>query len=170
VVRTRVGYSGGAKSSPTYHDLGDHTEAFEIDFDEKVIAYGELVRMWSKQFHGGGWSKQYQHLLFVRDDAQKKIASAETDARAREAIIPFKRFWRAENYHQKYYLRHNAALFRELKKETDDTLADSTLAARLNGFAGGFGTAELLDAELSSYALSPEGERAVRALAMKKKR
>jgi peptide-methionine (S)-S-oxide reductase len=157
------------KESPTYDDLFDHSESFEIDFDPKVLAYGDLVKMWFEQFSPGSYSRQYKHLLFVRNEQQKKVARELTASKAHESIVPYNKFWRAENYHQKYYLRHHEALFRELKGESDSTLADSTLAARLNGFAGGFGTVELLEKELATYHLSPEGEKAVRSLAMKKR-
>jgi peptide-methionine (S)-S-oxide reductase len=42
-VRTRVGYAGGSTESPTYHDLADHTEAFQLDFDPRIITYEELL-------------------------------------------------------------------------------------------------------------------------------
>ena len=37
VVRTRVGYAGGTTPEPTYHDLGDHTEAVQVEYDPTVI-------------------------------------------------------------------------------------------------------------------------------------
>ena len=43
MLRTRVGYAGGTTPSPTYHSIGDHSEAIEIDFDPKVLNYDELV-------------------------------------------------------------------------------------------------------------------------------
>ena len=42
LVRTRVGYCGGTTADPTHHALGDHTEAFEVDFDPKVVSCEEL--------------------------------------------------------------------------------------------------------------------------------
>jgi len=42
VVRTRVGYAGGATKNPTYHQLGDHTETIQIDYDPAQISYQEL--------------------------------------------------------------------------------------------------------------------------------
>ena len=36
VLRTRVGYAGGTKPSPTYYSLGDHTETVELDYDPEV--------------------------------------------------------------------------------------------------------------------------------------
>jgi len=43
VVRTRVGYAGGATENPTYHHLGDHTETIQIEYDPARISYQELL-------------------------------------------------------------------------------------------------------------------------------
>jgi peptide-methionine (S)-S-oxide reductase len=37
VIRTRVGYAGGATPDPTYHDLGNHSETIQIDYDPAQI-------------------------------------------------------------------------------------------------------------------------------------
>ena len=37
VIRTRVGYAGGTTPSPTYRQMGDHTETVEIDFDPTIL-------------------------------------------------------------------------------------------------------------------------------------
>jgi hypothetical protein len=42
--------------------------------------------------------------------------------------------------------------------DTDDFIA-STAVARLNGYAGGYGTAEALQEDLNSFGLSPEGNK-----------
>lgn len=39
VIRVRCGYTGGTKVNPTYYELGDHTEAVDVDFDPKVTEY-----------------------------------------------------------------------------------------------------------------------------------
>ena len=41
VLRTRVGYAGGTTANPTYHNIGNHIEAVEIDFDRSQISYAE---------------------------------------------------------------------------------------------------------------------------------
>ncbi len=50
-------------------------------------------------------------------------------------VITGARFYLAEDYHQKYYLRHHPLMI-ELIKYTPRQLVDSTLAARLNGWIG----------------------------------
>ena len=76
------------------------------------------------------------------------------------------RFWLAEGYHQKYYLRQHAALMREFAAAGygDAQFVESRIAARLNGFVAGQGTAALLSEELPRYGLSPEGQMALRKI------
>ena len=40
-----MGYAGGTKESPRYHDLGDHTETIQIDYDPSRISYNELLKI-----------------------------------------------------------------------------------------------------------------------------
>ena len=54
MVRTRVGYTGGRKKNPTYHDLGEHTESLQIDFDPVRITYADLLA-WSVAGQGDGF-------------------------------------------------------------------------------------------------------------------
>ncbi|MFT5108975.1 MAG: peptide-methionine (S)-S-oxide reductase, partial [Pseudoalteromonas tetraodonis] len=42
-MRTRVGYCGGTKESPTYYSMGDHTEAFSLDYDPARLSYSDLL-------------------------------------------------------------------------------------------------------------------------------
>ena len=47
MVWTRVGYAGGTKDSPTYHDLGDHSEVLEVGYDPDRISFEQLlVEFW----------------------------------------------------------------------------------------------------------------------------
>ena len=43
VVRTRVGYAGGTTADPTYRDIGDHSEALQVDYDPDAVSFDELV-------------------------------------------------------------------------------------------------------------------------------
>ena len=45
VLRTRVGYTGGATEDPIYHRLGDHSETVEMEFDPVIISYEELLNV-----------------------------------------------------------------------------------------------------------------------------
>ena len=62
-------------------------------------------------------------------------------------------FFPAEDYHQKYYLQRHDRLMKRFHEMYPDFrgVVDSTSAARLNGFAGGQGTAALFDEEKAEY-------------------
>jgi peptide-methionine (S)-S-oxide reductase len=154
-VRTRVGYAGGSTTDPTYHDLADHTEAFQIDYDPTRLSYGELLdEIWRSRRGGRSYSRPYMEAVFCADAAQ------EAAARARGITAPIitgARFYLAEDYHQKYYLRHERVLMRELEDYSPRQLVDSTVAARLNGYVAGRGTAAQLREELAGLGLSAAG-------------
>jgi peptide-methionine (S)-S-oxide reductase len=124
------------------------------------------------------WKRQYMSAIFYADDAQRTIAQ-ESKARREEAakrtlyteIAPLDRFWRAEDYHQKYGLRHDRLFMRELAAVYDErAFEDSTVAARLNGFVSGDGDPSVLEAEIDRYGLSPDAQRHLRSIVGSAKR
>jgi methionine-S-sulfoxide reductase len=173
-VRTRVGYCGGTKAAPTYHSLGDHTETTEIDFDPSKVSYAELLDVFWATHNpcARPYSRQYASVIFFHDGEQRRLA-LETKAReeARRGrkittdIVPYERFWIAEDYHQKYYLRGDDELLREFHRltPTNEAFVHSTAAARVNGFLGGHALPGRLEREGPKLGLSPEGLRRLAA-------
>ena len=156
-MRTRVGYAGGSHADPTYHDLGDHTEAFALDFDPSIVSYEELLaEFWdAHRPTRAPYSRQYMAAAFpsaLQLDAA--LASRATIPSAETPVIANARFYLAEDYHQKYYLRHDRLLMAELEHYTPSAFVDSTAAARLNGYIAGHGSRAQLEAELDSLGLS----------------
>lgn len=169
MLRTRVGYAGGTTDKPTYRDLGDHTEAIQIEFDTRRLTYEDLLAVFWKAHDpfARAWSTQYKAVLWTHDDAQAAAAKASLAALAREAdatprteIAPATRFWIAEDYHQKYALRGKRGLLDALLGEgvSDEAIRESTLAARANGWVVGHGTADQIAAELDALEV-PEAAR-----------
>lgn len=169
-MRTRVGYAGGATPHPTYHDLGDHTETVEVDFDPAVITYEQLLEVFWRSHDptSRAWSRQYMAAVFCHGEAQH--AAADTSKARVEAalgrpvrtpLLPAGPFHRAEGYHQKYRLKADRVLMAELARyyRDEDALTDSTVAARLNGYLSGCGDETRLARDLPRFGLSHAGER-----------
>ena len=162
-----MGYAGGTKPDPDYHSLGDHTESIQIDYDPKQISYKELLHIfWSSHNpRSRSRSKQYRAAVFYHNEEQKRLALKTKDEMAVKGkiyteILPLSKFYRAEDYHQKYYLRGNPGIAGELLAVYPEAkeFTDSTAAARLNGYIAGFGSAENLKKEIKGFGLSKEAE------------
>jgi peptide-methionine (S)-S-oxide reductase len=143
VLRTRVGYCGGEKEKPSYYDLGDHTEAFSIDYDPAVLSYAKLLGyFWNgHRCEKNNSSRQYINAVFYRDDTQEALAQNTRDAQGTKVateLIPVGKFTYAEGYHHKYYLTRYTELREFLEQTYPDakSLADSTVAMRLNAYLG----------------------------------
>jgi methionine-S-sulfoxide reductase len=169
VVRTRVGYAGGTTSNPTYHSIGDHSETIQIDYDPESISYAELLEVfWSAHNpHTPSFSRQYRSVIFYHNESQRLQAQQSSEQLQKGGpiyteIVPFSRFYLAEDYHQKYYLRGTKELMGELRMlyPLEQQFIDSTVAARLNGYMGGFGTSAQLERE--SFGLSEQAREYIR--------
>ena len=175
MVRTRVGYAGGSKVNPTYHNLGDHSETIEIDFDPTRTSYRELLDVFwaSHRPVQRSYSLQYASRIFFHSEEQRELAEesralaeVEYGSKVHTSIEPAAQFYLAEDYHQKYYLQGQALLAAEVREIYPDLegFVNSTLAARLNGHVGGRGSREQLDAELDSYGLSEQAVELLRSI------
>ena len=181
MIRSRVGYSGGIKSNPTYHDLGDHSESLQIDFDPARVSYEQLLDFFWKAHDptSRSWSRQYRAALFFHNEEQKRSAEESRDREAarirgkiRTEILPAAEFYPAEDYHQKYYLRQDFVLstdFRQMFPSEMD-FVNSTAAARVNGYIGGYGTITALKEELDQLGLSEEGRKKLLAMGANSRR
>ena len=171
-----MGYCGGDKEKPDYYSMGDHTEAISIDFDPTVISYSELLGYFWKghRCDRNNSSTQYMNAIFYRNEEQQKVAEHTLQIRAAglniepeqvaTKILPVKEFTYAEKYHQKYALRGELREYLNEIYPDAKSLADSTLATRLNGYLGnGFGRnkQEFLS-ELEQYNLPSSIDKLVR--------
>jgi len=170
VIRTRVGYSGGTKASPTYRSLGDHTETIQIDFDPTKITYEQILNVFWNSHDPAGWSwaKQYRNVIFYHNEEQRRTAektrdriAAETGKKVRTDIEPASTFYLAEDYHQKFRLQQDSLLTAEYDAIYPDikNFVDSSAVSRANGYLGGYGTSAQLRREISSLGLSEAGQK-----------
>ena len=126
VKSTQVGYIGGKLAHPTYEevctDTTGHAEAVQVEYDPNEISYDELLKVfWSNHDptslnrQGPDVGNQYRSAIFFHDEEQKKIAqkskeelekSGKFQKRVVTEIIPAPEFYKAEEYHQKYFQKH----------------------------------------------------------------
>ena len=126
VIDTTVGYAGGAKENPTYEQVCSgttgHAEAVEVTFDPKRISYHDLLqKFW--QIHdpttlnrqGPDVGSQYRSAIFYLNLHQKEMAEKSKHKMQKTGLLldqivteisPLTRFYPAESYHQKYFLKH----------------------------------------------------------------
>ena len=119
------GYSGGKTPQPTYEQVcsnsTEHAEVVLIEFDEAVISYEELLdSFWKKHDpttlnrQGPDVGSQYRSAIFYFDNEQKNLAQKslsrlqqKLDKKIVTEITEADTFWKAEEYHQKYFEKHN---------------------------------------------------------------
>jgi len=126
VLTVVPGYTGGSIENPTYEQVcgGDtgHYEAIEVTYDPEYLSYKQLLdifwRMIDPTDAGGQFAdrgQQYMSAIFYTDEYQKKMAQEskkEVAALFTEPIetkvLPAEKFYVAEQYHCKYYLKNEA--------------------------------------------------------------
>jgi peptide-methionine (S)-S-oxide reductase len=154
--------------------MRDHTEAIQIEFDPSVVTYETLLSIFwaSHNPFSKAWSTQYKAVLWTHGSAQAAAAKLSVAALAKKKkrspkteVLPATKFWIAEDYHQKYYLRSRRTLLRALLgvTATGETIRQSTLAARANGWITGHGTPEAIATEVKALKLDEGARKALKA-------
>lgn len=123
VIKTEVGYIGGATNQPTYAEVcagtTGHIEAVRVLYDCAKLDYKALIQYFFEihdptQVEGQGpdVGAQYQSAIFYHDNQQKQIAQEviglleEKHYAVMTKLQPSGIFWAAETYHQHYYLKN----------------------------------------------------------------
>ena len=172
-MRTRVGYAGGTKENPTYRQMGNHAETFQVDYDANLISYGDLLDIYwnSHDPFRRIMSRQYMNMVFVHNEEQERLArntllELEHKGIVYTEIIPFSKFYMAEDYHQKYYLQNNPGLMPEVRSfyANFQDFVDSTAAARINGYVAGYGDRDSLAREIELLGLSSKSQEKLKSL------
>jgi peptide-methionine (S)-S-oxide reductase len=132
VSRVESGYAGGHVANPDYAQVsaGDtgHAEVVQITFDPRVISRDVILQVYftihdptTLNRQGNDVGEQYRSIAFYRDEAQKAaIEKAVSDAgthwngKVVTQVVPFRQFYRAENYHQEYFKLHGTQPYCQL--------------------------------------------------------
>jgi len=123
VLSTKVGYMGGNIDNPSYEQVctnkTGHVEVVQLEYDPNVTSYKELLDyFWKihdptqKDRQGPDIGTQYKSIIFYHDEGQRKTAEKSraelaSSKKIQTEIKPAKKFWIAEDYHQKYLKRQS---------------------------------------------------------------
>ena len=116
------GYTGGAMPNPSYQDVctdrTGHAEAVQVEYDPKQVSYDELLKVFWENHNpttlnrqGPDVGTQYRSAIFFHDAEQEKAAKESMknlqesmpEKKVVTEITPAKEFFKAEEYHQRYF-------------------------------------------------------------------
>jgi len=174
VIRTQVGYTGGTLKNPTYHNLGDHTESVEMDYDPVQTSYSNLLKLfWEHHDPTSKHTRQYMSAIFYHSPEDKQEAEDTMKEHQKKTvrpilteILPAGHFYAAEDYHQKYRLQQHSWLMTQLNIE-DQHLFTSHAVSRLNGYAAGQGSLAVFENEWPLLGVSEEVAEYLRKIVKK---
>jgi peptide-methionine (S)-S-oxide reductase len=129
VSSTRVGYTGGSTSNPTYKDVctdrTGHAEAVEVEYDPATLSYEKLLEIFWENHdptqlnrQGPDYGSQYRSGIFFHTPEQEAEAKASKEKLEQAhrynrpivtQIIPATTFFEAEDYHQQYLEKRGLA-------------------------------------------------------------
>ena len=127
VKKVISGYAGGTVDNPTYKQVcnGDtgHAEVVEIQYDPALISFKDIIDLFwlahdptTLNQQGADIGTQYRSTIMYLNEEQKKIAEASmAEAQKDQAdkivteIVPLKKFYPAEDYHQDYFANNPTA-------------------------------------------------------------
>lgn len=128
VVDAVSGYMGGTSDNPTYKQVcsGEtgHAEVVQVTFDDEEVSYGDLLDVFFGMHNpttlnrqGPDFGSQYRSAIYWYDEEQKAAAEqkiSEIDASGKwpdpvvTEVAQAPAFWRAEEYHQRYFEKNGA--------------------------------------------------------------
>jgi len=118
------GYMGGKREQPSYREVSydnqGEIEVVEVTYNPDITPFGEIAKMFF-EIHdptqmgrqGPDVGYQYSSVIFYNNENEKEITQKLIDIlktrgyKVVTKLLPRTNFYRAENYHQDYYQRHN---------------------------------------------------------------
>lgn len=123
ILAVTSGYAGGQTENPTYDDIctgrTGHAEVVQIEFDPEKVSYDKIVDLFwdahdptTLNRQGADVGTQYRSIILTENNDQERIAKESlTRAQSRFSspivteIVPLKKFYPAEDYHQDFASR-----------------------------------------------------------------
>jgi len=123
VEKVESGYSGGKVPNPSYEDVctgtTGHAESIQITYNPKQIAFKDILRIFftthdptTLNRQGADVGTQYRSAVFYHNPEQESAAKEVIKEINAEKVwkkpivtevVPFKAFYKAEDYHQEYF-------------------------------------------------------------------
>ncbi|MBA4147756.1 MAG: peptide-methionine (S)-S-oxide reductase MsrA [Verrucomicrobia bacterium] len=118
------GYAGGKTENPTYQQISTgqsgHAEVIQIEFDPRKVSFEQLLNLfWNAHDpttlnrQGADTGTQYRSTIMYHNDEQKTVAEKSKAAAQKDfkdpivtEIVPLKKFYPAEEYHQDYFAKN----------------------------------------------------------------
>ena len=131
IINVKSGYAGGTTASPTYEQVctgtTGHAEVVQVTFDPNIISFKDILEIFftahdptTLNMQGADVGTQYRSVIFYHNERQKEIAEQTIqkfdaakvwDDSIVTTIEPLKKFYKAEDYHRKYFQRHPEAAY-----------------------------------------------------------
>jgi len=113
------GYSGGSLQNPTYENHVGHQEVVFINYDENLIDFKDILRLYLRNIDplddGGQFCDRgdsYIPVIFFDNEQEENQSRAALLSASKELKLPLKKikvalkpkskFWAAEDYHQNF--------------------------------------------------------------------
>lgn len=129
VISTSVGYAGGHVENVGYKQVCSgstgHAESVQVEFDTSVVSFDQLLNVFwkthnptTKDRQGPDFGFQYRSVIFYHSPDQKAAAEKSKEDLEKSGefanpivteITPAPEFYRAEDYHQKYFAKKRGA-------------------------------------------------------------
>ena len=129
VITTSVGYAGGHVENVGYKQVCSgntgHAESVQVEFDPSVVSFDQLLNVFwkthnptTKDRQGPDFGSQYRSVIFYHSQDQKAAAEKSKEDLEKSGefanlivteITPAPEFYRAEDYHQKYFAKKRGA-------------------------------------------------------------
>ncbi len=128
VVSVKSGYMGGSVENPTYEQICTgttaHAEVAKIAFNPNIISFKDLLEVFWQTHdpttlnqQGADKGTQYRSVVFFTNEEQKELAEKYKEKLNKSGAFPepvvteitkASIYYRAENYHQNYYLQNSS--------------------------------------------------------------